>query len=50
VNAFLTHVEAQIGATPKLVVAGGAAAGVLARLDIEHVRDPLLVFRGMLVE
>jgi type III pantothenate kinase len=50
VNAFLTQVEAQIGATPKLVVAGGAAAAVLARLDIEHVRDPVLVFRGMLVE
>ena len=34
----------------RLVVTGGAAHGVLGALDIEYVFDPLVVFRGMLVD
>ncbi len=49
-NRFMEHVAGHIGAEPRLVVVGGAANDVLAGLDIEHIRDPLLVFRGMLVE
>jgi type III pantothenate kinase len=33
-----------------LVVTGGAAGDLLGALDIDHVFDPLLVFRGMLVD
>jgi len=35
---------------PRLVVTGGAAAEILGHLDIEYLHDPLLVFRGMLVD
>lgn len=49
-NQFLKHVSETIGTKPKLVVAGGAAGPVLSAVDIEHVEDPWLVFRGMLVE
>ena len=38
------------GAAPQLVVTGGAAAEVLPVLDVRHVHDPWLVFRGMLVD
>lgn len=34
---------------PRLVVTGGAADIVVPILDMEHVHDPWLVFRGMLV-
>lgn len=37
-------------ADPKLVVTGGAAAQVLPLLEVEHIHDPWLVFRGMLVD
>jgi len=33
-----------------LVVTGGGAGDLLGALDIEHVFDPMLVFRGMLVD
>lgn len=49
-NRFMEHVTEHIGAKPRLVVVGGAASAVLAHLDTEHIRDPLAVFRGMLVE
>ncbi|MFC1606089.1 type III pantothenate kinase [Pseudomonadota bacterium] len=48
-NQFMKHVAARIGQDPKLVVAGGAAVSIAPLLDFEHVRDPWLVFRGMLV-
>jgi type III pantothenate kinase len=35
---------------PRLVVTGGAAEVLLPLLDVEHVHDPWLVFRGMLVD
>lgn len=35
---------------PRLVVTGGAASEVRGALDVEYVFDPLLVFRGMLVD
>lgn len=38
------------GANPRLVVTGGAAGKLLPNLDLAHVRDPWLVFRGMLVD
>ena len=37
-------------AAPRLVVTGGAAGTLLPSLDLAHVHDPWLVFRGMLVE
>jgi type III pantothenate kinase len=35
---------------PRLVVTGGAAEVLLPLLEVEHVHDPWLVFRGMLVD
>jgi type III pantothenate kinase len=49
-NQFMKRIEDRIGNNPRLVVAGGAAAAVLANQDIEHTRDPWLVFRGMLID
>lgn len=37
-------------ANPRLVVTGGAAETLLPYLDLEHVHDPWLVFRGMLMD
>lgn len=49
-NQFMRHVAEDIGADPGLVVTGGAADSVLAGTGIEHIRDPWLVFRGMLTD
>jgi type III pantothenate kinase len=48
-NQFMKHIAGRIGDDPKLVVTGGAAESLLTHQEIEHVRDPWLVFRGMLV-
>jgi type III pantothenate kinase len=37
-------------ANPRLIVTGGAAGTLLPSLDLAHVHDPWLVFRGMLVD
>lgn len=37
-------------AKPRLVISGGAAGMLLPSLELAHVHDPWLVFRGMLVE
>ena len=47
-NQFLRHVSARLSTDPQLVVTGGAAKGILHRLDQDHVFDPWLVFKGML--
>lgn len=47
-NQFLRHVSAGQKAEPRLVLTGGAAKGILKRLEYEPVHDPWLVFRGML--
>jgi type III pantothenate kinase len=47
-SQFLRHVSTELGAEPKLVLTGGAAEGILARLGRVPVFDPLLVFKGML--
>ena len=49
-DQFMKHTAHRIGDSPRLVVTGGAADAVLARAGIEHIRDPWLVFRGMLVD
>ena len=49
-DRFMQQVVRSIGGTPRLVVTGGAADSVLARVAIEHIRDPWLVFRGMLID
>jgi type III pantothenate kinase len=48
-NQFLRTVSEGMDEEPKLVVTGGAARGVVPLLDFEHIHDPWLVFRGMLV-
>jgi len=45
---FLRHVSAKLPTEPKLVLTGGAAKGILQRLDNNPVFDPWLVFKGML--
>jgi len=47
---FLTVASDGGGQAARLVVTGGAAATVLPLVDREHVHDPWLVFRGMLVD
>jgi len=47
-NQFLRHVSAKLSSEPKLVVTGGAAEGILDRLESHSVFDPWLVFKGML--
>ena len=37
-------------ADPSLVVTGGGASQLLPLLDVAHIHDPWLVFRGMLVD
>jgi type III pantothenate kinase len=49
-NQFMKRIEHRIGDNPRLIVAGGAADAVLSRQEIEHTRDPWLVFRGMLID
>lgn len=49
-NQFLRHVSLQMDKAPLLVVTGGAADRIVPLLDFEHIHDPWLVFRGMLVE
>lgn len=49
-NQFMRQVAGDIGADPGLVVTGGAADSVLTGTGIEHIRDPWLVFRGMLID
>jgi type III pantothenate kinase len=48
-NQFQKNVSARIGENPKLVVTGGAAETVMSLLNLDHVLDPWLVFRGMLI-
>jgi len=49
-NQFLRTVSATVSSEPTLVVTGGAAPDLLPSLDFSYIHDPLLVFRGMLVE
>jgi type III pantothenate kinase len=44
---FLNYISQQ-APNPTLVVTGGAAQGLVASLNVKHVHDPWLVFRGML--
>jgi type III pantothenate kinase len=46
---LLRSVSAGSGAVPQLVVTGGAAADLLPLLEVPHVHDPWLVFRGMAI-
>jgi type III pantothenate kinase len=47
---LMQNVSRHAEAEPLLVVTGGAAADLLPLLDVEHIHDPWLVFRGMLVD
>jgi type III pantothenate kinase len=47
---FIAESSSRGVAHPLVVVTGGAAAALLPLLDLEHVHDPWLVFRGMLVD
>ena len=47
-NQFIRNVSMELGAEPKLVITGGAAEGILGRLEKAPVSDPWLVFKGML--
>lgn len=47
-NQFVRNVSLKFDAEPKLVITGGAAEGILGRLEVAPVFDPWLVFRGML--
>jgi len=48
---FVARVAARVGEQPRLVVTGGAAGLMLPLVtDLAAVHDPLLVFRGMLVD
>lgn len=47
-NQFLRSTQEETGASPRLVLTGGAAGGILPLLDFDHIHDPWLVFRGML--
>jgi type III pantothenate kinase len=49
-NQFMRRIAVLLGEDPRLVVTGGAAAAVPVLQEIEHIHDPLLVFRGMLVD
>jgi type III pantothenate kinase len=46
-NQFLRYISPQAG-NPILVVTGGAAQELLPGLNVKHIHDPWLVFRGML--
>ena len=47
-NQFLRNVSAKLKTEPKLVLTGGAAQGIMERLEGVAVFDPWLVFKGML--
>jgi type III pantothenate kinase len=47
-NQFLRHVSAKLTCEPNLVLTGGAAEGIIDRLENDPVFDPWLVFKGML--
>jgi type III pantothenate kinase len=47
---FLQSLGNRLGENPRLVTTGGAAPATVERLGIDCVLDPLLVFRGMLVD
>jgi type III pantothenate kinase len=49
-NQFLRNLPRSVGGNPKLVVTGGAANDIVPQLDFPCIRDPWLVFRGMLPE
>ena len=49
-NQYLRAISAQLKSTHRLLVTGGAAKPLLASLDFDHIHDPWLVFRGMLVD
>ncbi len=46
-NQFLQSISSKVE-SPRLVVTGGAAQELLSGLNIDHIYDPWLVFRGML--
>lgn len=46
---FLHAVSGQLGSRPKLIITGGAAPYLLPYIEREHLHDPWLVFRGMLL-
>lgn len=45
---FRRNVSARLGAEPKVVLTGGAAEGIMRRMESVAVFDPWLVFKGML--
>ena len=47
---FLQSLEGRLGENPQRIVTGGAAPSLVEALGIDCVLDPLLVFRGMLVD
>ena len=49
-NQFLRTIGQSVDAEPRLVLTGGAADMVRPGLTFDHVWDPWLVFRGMLVD
>jgi len=49
-NQFMTRVTEEIDQLPRLLATGGAAGPLLSKIGPEHVHDPWLVFRGMLVD
>ncbi len=49
-NQFVRQAARSMSDRPQLVVTGGAAPELIPLLDFDHVHDPWLVFRGMLVE
>jgi type III pantothenate kinase len=50
VGQLMQNLCSHAKAKPSLVVTGGAAATLLQHLEVEHIHDPWLVFRGMLVD
>lgn len=49
-HQIVTNLSGRGIGKPRLVVTGGAAEVLLPLLEAEHVHDPWLVFRGMLVD
>jgi type III pantothenate kinase len=49
-NQFLRVVTTRFNSDSALIVTGGAAKLLLASLDFDHIHDPWLLFRGMLVD
>jgi len=48
-NQFVRNAAKSMSGKPGIVVTGGAAPELLPLLDFDHIHDPWLVFRGMLV-